>query len=236
MNTDVSVDARVEKTGLVQEFQGKLIQLSGLLSSEGVSVRAFSEPSLTLFEQLGLKEKQAKLKEVSTYLETCQSELSEKKTLKNTNSFVWRGLREGGFKFSSDMFTHLKDHHVIEVYDLNNKQVFRNLNFYDFVSYTLEDLYCRPWPELFHRPDTETVEKMFATLDSVLPTGQPYFNTNGFIPDHVIEERGSEEELKVLYKLECVFPVYNERRRVAGYLAAVTAKFYNEFSGANQWN
>src|SRR5690606_14370708 len=56
---------------------------------------------------------------------------------------------------------------LIEIYNLENIQIFRNLKFYETTTYSLEDLLLYDWPELYSRPKRMT-EQLLNLVESVI--------------------------------------------------------------------
>lgn len=218
------IEVEFEDCHLADIFEVMCLNLSKLLAKCNFEIAPYEDENLIWFSQLPSADKKRIIQDVSDYIYICSSEYIEKGTLSNSTSFVWRGLNEMGLKFTSDMFGHIKNDQIVEVYSLENKQIFRNLNFFDYVSYTLEELFCRPWTDLFHRPDIENTARIVDVIQSVVGTKTSYFNNNQFVKDHLCEERGSQFEMKVTYKLKSMFPVFSSNKQVSGYLAVEEAE------------
>ncbi len=49
-----------------------------------------------------------------------------------------------------------------------NTQIFRNLPFFEFCSYTVEDIYSRPWHELFVREQPAITQKILSMIAELI--------------------------------------------------------------------
>ena len=148
---------------LVHEFISLAEQTVAFANLANCQLRALAGPHLPFFKNLDEKNQIEILRSLKTYNEICAETLANGDSLTDSKSFVWQALKKLGLRFSSDMFNFIQQENVIEIYDMNNVQIFRNFNFFGFTSYALEDLLCRPWVELFHRANQEHINEMIAT-------------------------------------------------------------------------
>lgn len=83
--------------------------------------------------------------------------------------FLWRWLSKCALTVPSDLIGNLNDEDLIEVYDQNLNQVFRNLRFFSVSSYSLIDLLHKPLPELFERHDPHAQTTLMNEIDRRCP-------------------------------------------------------------------
>jgi hypothetical protein len=76
---------------------------------------------------------------------------------RNDAAFLVLAMREMRLKFPSDFLDILRPKEVVEAYDMNRRQIFRNLHFLEISSYSLLELLSYDWPMLFQR-DAEITE------------------------------------------------------------------------------
>ena len=136
---------------LKQSFRELAHELCAMGAAVDVVIRPYALSSLPHFGALSLAEQQEAVMKLAQYVSICQDVVASGGSLRSTRTFVWRAFREFGWTPSSKLFEAMGEDHVVEIYDLNNIQLFRNFRFFEFCSYTLEDIFTRPWMQLFQR-------------------------------------------------------------------------------------
>lgn len=66
-------------------------------------------------------------------------------------TMMWKFFAKMGFTPTSDIFDRIQDHDVIEIYNMDGDQIYRNLNYFDVVSLSVEDLVGMNWQREFKR-------------------------------------------------------------------------------------
>lgn len=90
--------------------------------------------------------------------------------LRDDQKFLWAMIKKLGLRPSAGLFDQLTDDDFIEIIDLSGIQLFRNLRYFTVCSYTLDDLLCRPWYELFSR-DLSVSDSLNRTIGQMLGSG-----------------------------------------------------------------
>lgn len=118
-------------------------------------------------------------------------------SLVDSPKLLWRSLRRFDWHPQSDLFDKIEPDDVIEIYSAGNVQVFRNLNFFRYVSLSLEELCSLYWWE------TTKMEPQAADYYSVLA---PKMARNEVLPEtfafplepyKVVELIGDRQEIEV---------------------------------------
>jgi len=174
------------------QFKDLSNKLSVLLATEGIDVKPYVN-GLPFFSSLSIGSQQAVNEHLKLYYSLCCEQLSEGYQLSDGASFLWRALRRLGLVPRSDLFQHFTKDSVIEIYSFENKQLFRNINFFKFCSYTLEELHAVEWWRLFQRDDSIT-QRLYGYAAQIF-NGE---RANNFIPDvskHTVYELASADKL-----------------------------------------
>lgn len=112
-------------------------------------------------------------------------------------------------QFENDLFELLEPGDIIEVYNKDSMQVYRNLTFHKVYSYDLIDLFIKPRTELFKRDDF--FEKQIKNVESEVfksSTCKPFCLKN--IKPHLLKERSSAELRSVFIRLKFMYPLINK--------------------------
>ncbi len=122
------------------------------------------------------------------------------------------------------MFEKIKENHIIEIYDRENIQIFRNFNFFDVVSYTLEDVLCRPWTELFIRENPEHSASILNAVEKFYSAEEVNVTSLEHVGTQRLSEQDSPFNLKVDLIVNYVAPIYFADRSAAGFVAIETGE------------
>ena len=157
-NLATNTDSGSDQTKLFRELAAKTCEL---LSQENITLIPFRSVNVPYFSGLPQEYKTLVLFKLQATLNIYQSTLSNGHSLRDTQRLVWSALKEFGFTGPSDLMNLLEnDDDIVEIYDNSQIQLFCNLRFYDFCSFTLEDLFCRPFQELFERANPQATQKI----------------------------------------------------------------------------
>jgi hypothetical protein len=117
-----------------------------------------------------------------------------------------------GWTPKPDVFDKMADEDVVCLYSLDQRQVFQNLRFFDWVSITLEDLYCEHWTR-YSRRDASVQQQLYE-VGVKLMTGQIDETIAPGLPEHLIEEVDSAELLRFKLRVCYMSPIKKDGNRV----------------------
>ncbi len=114
---------------------------------------------------------------------------------------LWIFLNKLKWRYPDELFEKLRNDDVVEVYSMENTQIFRSYTFFKYCSYTLEDLNFRPWFELYQR-DESILKEALVWLDKVKRDEVPDL-CHMDLPAHWISEVSSSSpfHLQIKYNL-----------------------------------
>lgn len=194
---------------LDNEFRVLSVEIASMLAHEGKKVRPYLA-GLPYFSKLPTVRKQQIVEQLRFYRELCHSQLSEGYKLKDSQSFTWRAFRRLGLVPPSDLFNHISDDDIIEVYSRDQIQLFRNFAFFDFCSYTLEELHACEWWSLFER-DIEVTQKILTETHRAFDgVEDAVFVPN--VPTHQLREARSPELIAMNCEIRGMAPLYRNKR------------------------
>ena len=126
--------------------------------------------------------------------------------MNNSPALIWAGLKELGLRPCSDVFNLMTEDRVVEIYSNEGIQIFRNFAFYEFCSYSIEELYCGHWTELFDR-SSEMNQACADFLTNVF-TGKLENTADLDFPLHQVWEIYSPLKVKVELKMIYGSPLF----------------------------
>lgn len=155
-------------------YRDALSEACRLFAVKGQNVPAFREGQTSRFPQLEAAAQIQILSGLESHNQLLAASLTEEsKSLRPpTHSLAWAALKILGLRPPNDAFSTILDTHIVEIYNTNFTQVFRSLNFFNFVSYSLDDLMTNHFSELYTRTGT-TTEEMLALCEAVQRDSQP---------------------------------------------------------------
>lgn len=183
--------------GQTKHFKALCEELCSFIEQEGMAVRPYSRPGLSYFQLLSEEEQGIAVQTLQNYLEVCRSVYKEGRNLKDASFLVHKGLEFFNYQCHSSIYELLeKESRIVEFYTPHNTQIFRTINYFEFASYTIEDLYCRPWNHLYIRDeeiDKLLIQGVGAVLTkSVGPEGV-------LVPNqHLLAEKSSLERVSIV--------------------------------------
>ncbi len=180
---------------LAKQFKFLSEELSALIEKEGWVVRPYQSESLPFFHALSEEMKHAACDELAEYLTICRLTQSSGNSIADARFLVRQAREHHGFYYHEDVDKVIEKGDVVEFYRTNHLQIFRTFSFFEYTSYTIEDIYCRPWFALYER-DASVTEKMLAMGEPVF-TGKQLTPISVDLGHHLITERASLERLQL---------------------------------------
>jgi|GEM_PF-2929310 PAS domain-containing protein len=114
---------------------------------------------------------------------------------------AWNAVKRNGLVICSDVFSKIDREDIIEIWNLEGKQLFLSFHALRYFSYTLEELRTLPFWELFDRD--VRYEALFAE-------------------EYV---RLLKSDMKTTYKVNIPTHIVKEKRSKCGYVSEVTPKY-----------
>ncbi len=194
---------------LNEQFKMAAQKVCVMLAAEGIYRKPYIE-GLPYFSVLADDQKAEIVRSLTFFAELCQEQVSEGYKLKDNLSFTWRAFKKLGLIPRADIFNHLTDDDIVEIYSSENRQLYRNFKFFEFCSYTFEELHSLEWWSLFERESAKTME-IFDAVSKVISgevTGT-YFPP---IEPHLLKEIRSADCLSMTYEVKLVSPLVKNKQ------------------------
>jgi len=184
-----------------------------------MATRPYSHPSVSYFHLLSPTEQTKVIETLQDYLQICESVYRDKKSLKDTGYMVKKGLEYFSMTCHPHLYEMLAQRPMlVEFYSARHTQFFRSLNYFEVASYTIEDLYCRPWSSLYVRDaelDSILMEYAVNTLEGRIPDEGARIPTQ-----HIQTEKDSLERLNIKVDMMYIMPLKKDNK-VQGFASIV---------------
>jgi hypothetical protein len=189
--------------------------LSELLAKRGYQVKAYQHPSLPLYSKLTQAQKTQILQAVRAYTEALNDVCKFDDHI-DMGQFIWRFLLRLGITPSEDLFSTIKNEEFIQIYNLDQFQIFRSLRCFERCSFTLEELTSKSWFELWDR-DALFFYALTGLVSRIIQFIKPT-NLRLDFPYHTVREIESECLFDFRYKIKSVSVLTRQKQVQAALL------------------
>src|ERR1700722_3532445 len=148
MNTK-SLNQNIEEQNLNRDLRLNLKALEHSFATKNIKMKLSDDRSLNDFLKLPGSEKNRVLRDVSRNVEFLPQ--GRRMTLQAEKEILSKHLSILNLEPYDDIYSFLEKGDVVEIYDKNFLQLYRNWEFVNLCSYTYLDLATRPFFELFDR-------------------------------------------------------------------------------------
>jgi hypothetical protein len=201
---------------LVSTFKEHLNSFCELAKNWGFQLLPYSERTWKKFGTLSPLVQKNIAEKFITYHQLCESAAAEGIALSDDRALVWHALLALQFRPPSNLMNHIELGDVVEIYNSDQIQVFRNLRFFEFSGYTIGDIFVNTWQDLYIRSEsditatTKHIVQAYETRELVL------LETQNQLPQK-LEETFSNEGHVFGLKFKVFAPVFNSKE-VCGFL------------------
>ncbi len=212
---------------LSDNFKVIVSKITAILKQHDITVKPFHSDSLPAFNKLSPEDQMQAIQHAQNYLEVLNSVNDAKWSYKDDLHFLWRSLKVLKLTPSSDIFEHIKKNDAVEIFNLNNIQVWRNLASLDLLSYTLEEIYCYSWEDRYIRNEQTLAEikVVFEKMFALKPPATYQCNVQ-----NIITEVFSEEKLTINANHKAICLLFDSNSNPSGYLVVSDAKILRKNS------
>jgi len=159
-------------SSLLTKFRTHAESIALSIQDEGMLFRPYASRSLPYFCLLSTSEQNDVIENIATCDVIYKEARKNGGSLKDNRLLLKTALQKFGWHIDPDFYDKINDDHVIEIYNLQQTQIFRGFRFFCFSSYTLEDLYCRKWYHLYDRTE-EDQQNIFKVVNEFLHQSPP---------------------------------------------------------------
>lgn len=206
-----------------RELHDRFIELSSLWSrmakKEGLNVVPYFDSKLPHFSILDPTEQNRVLWQLETLIVVGRRLQNQGEKIRSGRALCWAFMQHMRYSAPSDLLAKMTDLDVVDAYSCGHKMIFANLKFFELLSYSIEDFFCRQWMDLFLRRD-HRVHEMLVKVSEKLVAGQiTELAPLTHIPTHLCEERDSPGRIQALVTPQFCAPIFHQAK-IAGYIAA----------------
>ncbi len=200
-----------------EELQQTIFKFTNFLSSIGICIRPFSRLALEKMTNIspeGLRQINSNLLSQLRVFHYAQSQSID---IRNTKMFVRSSLSYMGLVTTDEFLDSISAGDVVEAYDLSQRQIFRNMRFYELTQYSLSDLLVFEWHELYSRPSA-TMTKMIESVNKILAKNENILPMN--VPTHLMKEIKANPIHVSRVDFKFISPTFDQARTKAGFIVS----------------
>jgi hypothetical protein len=181
--------------------------LSNLLSKYDINVLPQADAGQEAFLALPVEKQLEVVSKYESYIELIKNDLNEDGTplsREQEKTLVRKSLDRYKLKHTQGSEEAIETGFLIEIYDREAIQLYRNLEFFRHSGYSLLELASIEWFKLYHRPQQvtdsllqEIGQKVFVEGVSIRPN----------VPAHILRETRSSRKKAFLVKVDSIYPL-----------------------------
>lgn len=187
-----------------------------------VKIKGYHSESLPLFSALSATAKTNALKHLETFLRSLEMVENSGGNHSSQERALWGALSTLGLLPPTEMFSLFHPDDVVEIYDLQGIQIWRNFNFLGICSYTLEEVFSLEWHKRYSRDEERTLEcqeKVGMLLSGQTPT---IYHVD--VSEHLVEESLSAERFILSLKYRFIARLKNTEGTLSAWIVASQVK------------
>lgn len=213
-----------ERSSGTLDFISNVRTFENLLDKYRFALPKTRMASIEFFESLALAERERIAKNFSSYAQLIVSAETEGVNLRSDNHLLKFSAKKLGIYFSDEVYNLTFESDIIEIYDLNFVQIYRNLALFDICGYSITDLLTHQFYELYERSEKvneqliEAATKVMTRNFDLSPLSMAH------VQKHLMRERFSELKVTSEVQFKYLFPVYQWPQKLSGLMTIQTAR------------
>ena len=206
LQTQLTPDAPKHFLRLANEF-------AAIWASVGLNLKPTRSGEPTEFNRASEATKRVATGYLEFNLAALREMIASGESLKDTKTYLWRAIRKLNVVPPSDCMTYINDTDIVEIYFIDDIQIFRNFRFLELTSFTIDEMLCRPWYRNTGRPWTAHLAVFRMAFR--IKIGQIRKPTLWNIPEHELYEKDTEGCIRFRMQLKHVIPLFQQSSVIA---------------------
>lgn len=184
----MSTVARPKIESKIRQFQSLTLIVVEMAARENIRIRPFTATGVPYFAALRSELQDHVLWQLETFI-ACGRELQDSaRSVSDARLLTAAFIRRNHWQAPADFTERIGPDDCVDIYNENHQLIFANLRFFEILSYSLEDLYCRPWMDLFRREDHQIHTRLIEIVTEVLSGRSRQTYDLSHLPKHIAYE------------------------------------------------
>lgn len=180
-------------------FRALALRYQEIAAAEGVRLTPFRGPDMPLFSKATPQARKTATDFLESIVAVHEETLAATENPINTRQLLWRALRRLSLVPGPEVFDHIANDDVVIIYNDQQTAVFWNLQFFNYSSLTVEEMFFGLWYE-FTRRAPEIQAKLYEMAMNLI-SGKITGTFVPGVPAHEVEEVGTLECMKTMMEL-----------------------------------
>jgi hypothetical protein len=198
------------------EFIELASEIASLAKDDQINIVPFSDPTLPHFSALSDSQKERVLWQLRTLCEIGRRIRSKSESLADSKALLREFFDITEFLPPPDLMNWIKGDEFIDVWDDSHQLIIGNYVFFRVISYSLEEVYCRPWMQLFYRPNERAHELLLGLSMEILQGKHFTVVETRYIPPHLVSEIDSPRRAAAWITPKLFAPLFRDGK-IVGY-------------------
>lgn len=216
----------LEKREVIENYAQDVAKFLKIAENAGVSIATGNSKAWAILETLPLDELKQIQNNFRSYRNSCEYAFQMSQSPNRQKALLWRMISELGLRPCSDLFDRLDETDIVEIYDVNFRQIFCNLNFFAVSSYTFEELKHLPMAQLFDRPP-ELMGILMNEIMTVLKSDRPV-TLQSTLPKHICKETQSIRRYIAEMNQGIISPLFDQNNQVVAVATSLSLKIFGK--------
>lgn len=180
-------------------FRKLALRYAEIGEDEGIKIRPFVSPEMPLFQKASTLERKRAVDFLHTIVLIHEETIAAGEKTTNSKRLIWRALGKLSLIPGSDVFENFSDEDIVLIYNDNQTILFWNLQFFKYISLTVEHLFFSPW-HMFTTREPEIHNKLYQMALDII-SGKIQGNFKPPVPGHEVQEVDTAECLRTWMEL-----------------------------------
>lgn len=207
----------------LQRILMSLSQFSALLKNHKIDLRPLNPATQNVFKKLDESRQIEIVESFDTYKHMIIRAMEQQIDIHNEVELLKFIIKDLRVNISPEAMDKIKPHHVIEIYSLDFKQIYRSLNFLSFCGYDLFELLTHTFYELYER-SVSINEYLVAACSTLNERPHNYVESLSSIPTHLMREKFSGNRTHSLIRFKHLSLLRNLNGEPFGYIITMRIK------------
>jgi hypothetical protein len=191
-----------------------LIQYSNALARDGYTVRPFLDESLPIIQRLSPEHRKiaAALAEMGASVHEAPVQGDP---LTRTKHMIWRALQRLDLTPTADFLDLIQEGHVVEIYSMDHRQLYRNFKFFEMTPLSLEEVVGFDWTQETERDLKLTLRAIQIAARLSLGLVKETIDLRLAFPTHRARWKGRTDVPRLEVSLKYGSPLFKKGKVVA---------------------
>lgn len=213
----------------LSKFKQLANRITQITEKYNITLKGYHHESLPYFSRKTPEQKSKILEALEKFYGSMVYTEKEGDSLANQQKILWGFLSAFKCHPNSEMFSRFQPDDVIEIYDLEGFQMWRNLKFMEICSYTIEEMYCLDWSDRYDR-DPQILGECTEKLTSLLTEKSPeIYDIN--IKNYILTEKCSEQCFEIQTQHDWMGRIRDQNGQLKMWIVVSKAKVLSSQNG-----